>query len=44
MDRYTIGKTDMVLRILREAGLTTEQLSTIESMNRRPAVPAPKDF
>jgi GrpB-like predicted nucleotidyltransferase (UPF0157 family) len=38
VDSYVLGKTDFVLEILRLAGLTPEQISTIERDNRRPEV------
>ena len=35
IDSYVYGKTDFVLRALRVAGLTSEQLAAIERVNRR---------
>ena len=35
IDSYVYGKTDFVLRALRVAGLTEEQLAAIERVNRR---------
>ena len=35
IDSYVYGKTDFVLRALRVAGLTNEQLTAIERVNRR---------
>jgi GrpB-like predicted nucleotidyltransferase (UPF0157 family) len=37
IDSYVFGKTDFVLDILRRAGLSEEQLTSIERVNRRPA-------
>ncbi len=34
IDRYVFGKTDFVLQVLREAGLTPQQLAAIERVNR----------
>ena len=34
IDQYVFGKTDFVLRVLRLAGLTEEQLKAIERINR----------
>jgi len=34
IDRYVFGKTDFVLDVLRRAGLTEEQLASIERVNR----------
>ncbi len=36
IDSYVFGKTEFVLRVLRSAGLTPEQLARIEHDNRRP--------
>ena len=33
---YVFGKTDFVLDVLRQAGLTEDQLASIERVNRRP--------
>jgi GrpB-like predicted nucleotidyltransferase (UPF0157 family) len=44
VDSYTIGKTDMLLDILRDAGLTPAQLGSIEHMNRAPSVRTPENF
>jgi GrpB-like predicted nucleotidyltransferase (UPF0157 family) len=41
VDSYTIGKTDLLLEILRAAGLTAAELGSIERMNRAPSVRAP---
>ena len=35
IDSYVFGKTDFVLDVLRRAGLTREQLTSIERVNRR---------
>jgi GrpB-like predicted nucleotidyltransferase (UPF0157 family) len=37
IDAYVFGKTDFVLDVLRNAGLTADQLAAIESVNRPPA-------
>ena len=34
IDSYVFGKTDFVLQVLREAGLTPQQLADIERVNR----------
>ena len=39
IDRYVDGKTDTILRILREQGLSDEDLSSVESANIFPAIP-----
>jgi GrpB-like predicted nucleotidyltransferase (UPF0157 family) len=36
IDSYVLGKTDFILDVLRRAGLTDEQLTSIERANRRP--------
>jgi GrpB-like predicted nucleotidyltransferase (UPF0157 family) len=36
IDSYVFGKTDFVLDVLRRAGLTDEELVSIERVNRRP--------
>jgi GrpB-like predicted nucleotidyltransferase (UPF0157 family) len=36
IDSYVFGKTDFVLDVLRRAGLTEDQLASIERVNRRP--------
>jgi GrpB-like predicted nucleotidyltransferase (UPF0157 family) len=36
IDSYVFGKTDFILDVLRRAGLTDEQLASIEGVNRRP--------
>ena len=41
IDNYVYGKTDFILDVLRRAGLTPEQLASIERVNR-PATPAVK--
>ena len=35
IDSYVFGKTDFILDVLRRAGLTEEQLTSIERVNRR---------
>jgi GrpB-like predicted nucleotidyltransferase (UPF0157 family) len=35
IDSYVFGKTDFVLEVLRQSGLTAEQLADIERVNRR---------
>jgi GrpB-like predicted nucleotidyltransferase (UPF0157 family) len=35
IDSYIFGKTDLVLEVLRSAGLSAAQLASIESVNRR---------
>jgi len=35
IDSYVFGKTDFILDVLRHAGLTEEQLTAIERVNRR---------
>ena len=35
IESYVFGKTDLVLEILRAAGLSADQLATIERVNRR---------
>jgi GrpB-like predicted nucleotidyltransferase (UPF0157 family) len=35
IDAYTEGKTELILRILGEAGLRSDELETIEQINRR---------
>jgi GrpB-like predicted nucleotidyltransferase (UPF0157 family) len=35
VDSYVFGKTDFVLDVLRRAGLTEDQLASIERVNRR---------
>jgi GrpB-like predicted nucleotidyltransferase (UPF0157 family) len=35
IESYVFGKTDLVLEVLRAAGLTAEQLADIERVNRR---------
>ena len=35
IESYVVGKTDFVLDVLRRAGLTGEQLTSIERVNRR---------
>jgi GrpB-like predicted nucleotidyltransferase (UPF0157 family) len=35
IDSYVFGKTDFILDVLRRSGLTTEQLASIERVNRR---------
>jgi len=35
IDSYVFGKTDFVLEVLRESGLTAEQLADIERVNRQ---------
>ena len=35
IDSYVFGKTDFILGVLRRAGLTEEQLASIERVNRR---------
>ena len=35
IDGYTAGKTDVILRILREAGFYSDELKNIERINRR---------
>ena len=37
IDQYVFGKTDFILDVLRRAGLSAEQLASIERVNRRPA-------
>ena len=34
IDNYVFGKTDFILDVLRQAGLTAEQLASIERVNR----------
>jgi GrpB-like predicted nucleotidyltransferase (UPF0157 family) len=36
IDSYVFGKTDFILDVLRRAGLSEEQLASIERVNRRP--------
>ncbi|HUC75383.1 MAG TPA: GrpB family protein, partial [Vicinamibacterales bacterium] len=36
IESYVFGKTDFVLDVLRRAGLTEDQLASIERVNRRP--------
>ena len=36
IESYVLGKTDFILEVLRRAGLTDEQLTSIERANRRP--------
>ena len=36
VESYVFGKTDFVLDVLRRAGLTEDQLASIERVNRRP--------
>jgi GrpB-like predicted nucleotidyltransferase (UPF0157 family) len=36
IDGYLSGKTDFILDVLRRAGLTDEQLASIEHVNRKP--------
>jgi GrpB-like predicted nucleotidyltransferase (UPF0157 family) len=35
IESYVFGKTDLILDVLRRAGLTEEQLASIEQVNRR---------
>jgi GrpB-like predicted nucleotidyltransferase (UPF0157 family) len=37
MDSYLDGKTDWIVRILREVGFSADELSTIERINRKPS-------
>jgi GrpB-like predicted nucleotidyltransferase (UPF0157 family) len=36
IESYVFGKTDFILDVLRRAGLSAEQLASIERVNRRP--------
>ena len=36
IEGYVDGKTDLIVQILREVGLSPEQLVSIERMNRKP--------
>jgi hypothetical protein len=40
IDRYVCGKTDFILTMLRQVGLTAEQLASIERANRSVSVRA----
>jgi GrpB-like predicted nucleotidyltransferase (UPF0157 family) len=43
MDSYLDGKTDMIVGILREVGFSSDQLRTIEKINRKSPAPQRAD-
>jgi GrpB-like predicted nucleotidyltransferase (UPF0157 family) len=44
IDSYIAGKTEFVLNILREIGLTSEELEAIRAINQREALARPRSY